>query len=34
ARDGGAALVLVTHEPELAKACDRIIMLEDGRVVA
>jgi putative ABC transport system ATP-binding protein len=33
-RDGGAALVLVTHEPELAKACDRIIMLEDGRVVA
>jgi putative ABC transport system ATP-binding protein len=34
ARDSGAALVLVTHEPDLAAACDRRIALEDGRVVA
>jgi putative ABC transport system ATP-binding protein len=34
ARQGGAALVLVTHEAELARACDRIIALEDGQIVA
>lgn len=34
ARDTGAALVLVTHEPDLAAACDRRIVLEDGLVVA
>lgn len=34
ARVGGAALVLVTHEASLASACDRIIALEDGLVVA
>jgi putative ABC transport system ATP-binding protein len=32
ARTGGAALVLVTHEANLAAACDRIIRLEDGLV--
>jgi putative ABC transport system ATP-binding protein len=34
ARDQGAALVLVTHEASLAAACDRVIALEDGLVVA
>ncbi|GGW29877.1 ABC transporter [Gemmobacter lanyuensis] len=30
----GATLVLVTHAPELAERCDRVIRLADGRVVA
>jgi putative ABC transport system ATP-binding protein len=29
----GATLVLVTHAPELAGRCDRIVRLADGRVV-
>jgi putative ABC transport system ATP-binding protein len=29
----GATLVLVTHAPELAARCDRIIRLADGRIV-
>jgi putative ABC transport system ATP-binding protein len=29
----GATLVLVTHAPELATRCDRIIRLADGRIV-
>lgn len=28
----GATLVLVTHAPELAERCDRIIRLRDGRI--
>jgi len=28
----GATLVLVTHAPELAARCDRVIHLADGRV--
>jgi putative ABC transport system ATP-binding protein len=28
----GATLVLVTHAPELAAACDRVVRLRDGRV--
>ncbi len=28
----GATLVLVTHAPELAERCDRVIRLEDGRI--
>jgi putative ABC transport system ATP-binding protein len=28
----GATLILVTHAPELAKRCDRIVRLADGRV--
>ena len=34
AREDGASLVLVTHEPALAAACDRIVRLADGRVAA
>ena len=28
----GATLVLVTHAPELAARCDRVIRLKDGRI--
>jgi putative ABC transport system ATP-binding protein len=30
----GATLVLVTHAPELAERCDRVINLRDGRIEA
>jgi putative ABC transport system ATP-binding protein len=30
----GATLILVTHAPELAARCDRVIRLEDGRISA
>lgn len=30
----GASLVVVTHDPEVAAACSRVIRLEDGRVVS
>ncbi|MBL9059416.1 MAG: ATP-binding cassette domain-containing protein [Mangrovicoccus sp.] len=30
----GATLVLVTHAPELAERCDRVVHLRDGRIVA
>jgi putative ABC transport system ATP-binding protein len=29
----GATLLLITHDPELARRCDRIIHLADGRIV-
>jgi putative ABC transport system ATP-binding protein len=29
----GATLVLVTHAPELAARCDRVVRLADGRIV-
>jgi putative ABC transport system ATP-binding protein len=29
----GATLVLVTHAPELARRCDRIVRLSDGQIV-
>jgi putative ABC transport system ATP-binding protein len=32
-REQGTTLVLVTHDPELAKKCGRVIRLKDGRVV-
>ncbi|MCM6775364.1 ABC transporter ATP-binding protein [Nocardia sp. CDC159] len=34
ARDGGAAVVLVTHEPRVAAYSDREVIIRDGRSVA
>lgn len=30
AAESGTALLLVTHDPELAKGCDRLVVLENG----
>jgi len=30
----GATLVMITHDPELAARCDRIVTMADGRIVA
>jgi putative ABC transport system ATP-binding protein len=30
--DQGATLILVTHNPEIAKAADRVLVLTDGRL--
>ncbi len=30
----GSTMVLITHDPGLAAACDRVVRIEDGRVVA
>ncbi len=32
--DAGQTIVMVTHEEEYAQSCDRIIHLEDGRIVS
>lgn len=34
ALDRGAALIVVTHEPDIAAQMDRVITLSDGRVIA
>jgi putative ABC transport system ATP-binding protein len=34
ARDRGTTLVLVTHAPDLAERCDRVVQLADGRIAA
>ena len=31
-RDSGATLVLVTHDLDLARRCDRILHMEAGRI--
>jgi putative ABC transport system ATP-binding protein len=33
-RATGTTLVLITHDEELAAACDRVVRIEDGRIVA
>ena len=33
-REQGATLILVTHDPELAAYCDRVLELDDGRLQA
>lgn len=33
-RDAGRLVILTTHHPEQARACDRVIMLEHGCVIA
>jgi putative ABC transport system ATP-binding protein len=30
--DEGQTIIIVTHEPDIARHCDRVIQLEDGRV--
>jgi putative ABC transport system ATP-binding protein len=32
-RKSGAAMILVTHDPGLAERCDRIVKIDEGRVV-
>ncbi|WP_435168898.1 ABC transporter ATP-binding protein [Falsirhodobacter sp. 1013] len=33
-REQGATLVMVTHAPELAERCDRVVRMADGRIAA
>ena len=33
-RDTGAAMLIVTHDPSLAALCDRIVVIDAGRIVA
>jgi ABC-type lipoprotein export system ATPase subunit len=33
-RDDGLTIVLVTHDPEVAQAADRIVTVRDGRIMA
>ena len=33
-KDFGQTLVLITHEPEIAAMADRVLRLEDGRIVS
>jgi putative ABC transport system ATP-binding protein len=30
----GATLLLITHDPALAKRCDRALRMADGRIVS
>jgi putative ABC transport system ATP-binding protein len=31
---GGQTVVIVTHEPEIAEQCQRVVRLRDGRVMS
>jgi putative ABC transport system ATP-binding protein len=31
---GGQTVVMVTHEPEIADQCERVVRLRDGRIVS
>jgi putative ABC transport system ATP-binding protein len=31
-RDASAALLVVTHDPEVAQCCDRVVHMRDGRI--
>ena len=33
-RNEGQTIIIVTHEPEIARRCDRIISLRDGQIVS
>jgi len=33
-RERGQTFILVTHDPEVGAACDRIIRMRDGLIVA
>lgn len=33
-RDMGASLVLVTHDPNVAQFCERVVQVQDGRIVS
>ena len=33
-RERGHTVLLVTHDPEVGAACDRVIRMRDGRVIA
>ena len=32
-RDRGKTIVLITHNPQLAEECQRVLTLRDGRIV-
>jgi len=32
-REHGRTIVIVTHEPDVARRCDRTVQLKDGRVL-
>jgi putative ABC transport system ATP-binding protein len=32
--EGGQTVVIVTHEPEIAEQCQRVVRLRDGRIIS
>ena len=33
-RDHGLTVVIITHEPDIARLTDRVVALRDGRIVS